>query len=276
MLQTQLNLANTNHLVATGLVVLLLTKSVSDWIKLWRSQGSGQSLFPRSEEPRANWVHFPELMAVVLVLTMLALNVGLKLVSKPTSSPEPFTFDNVVFLVVYTGGVALVLGGFLSTGQQPPAEYGLKWKGLLQQVRDGVTGYFLSLGPTAVLLLLTSPLRNRDNQNALLTLLSDCHDPITVILICMAAIVMAPLSEEMMFRVILQGWLTSLIKPRLAITITALTFAAIHGPVDGMALVPLAGILGYVFDRRHSYVSVLVIHGLFNATMLTLALLTQV
>jgi membrane protease YdiL (CAAX protease family) len=108
-----------------------------------------------------------------------------------------------------------------------------------------------------------------------LTLLADSPDPLTVTLICITAAIMAPLSEEMMFRVVLQGALTRFSQPRIAIPVTAVAFAAIHGPIDGIALVPLALILGYVFDRRHSYVSVLVIHGLFNATMLTLALLTQ-
>ena len=39
-------------------------------------------------------------------------------------------------------------------------------------------------------------------------------------------------------------------------------------------LLPLSLVLGCVFERRHNYATVVVIHGLFNATMLALALLT--
>jgi hypothetical protein len=62
---------------------------------------------------------------------------------------------------------------------------------------------------------------------------------------------------------------------RVAIPFVAIVFAAVHGPVDGIALLPLALILGYSFDRRQSYLTVVVIHGLFNATMLALAMLSH-
>ncbi len=110
-------------------------------------------------------------------------------------------------------------------------------------------------------MLATAPFRNRENRNSLLTLLprvriwGHCGD-----LLC--AVILAPLYEELLFRVVLQGWLTSVVDPRYAIPIVALIFGAIHGLPDGIALLPLAGVLGYVFYRRHSYVSVLVIHGL--------------
>jgi membrane protease YdiL (CAAX protease family) len=41
-----------------------------------------------------------------------------------------------------------------------------------------------------------------------------------------------------------------------------------------LPLLPLALVLGYVYDRRHSYLAVVVLHALFNLTMLAAQLLT--
>jgi membrane protease YdiL (CAAX protease family) len=87
------------------------------------------------------------------------------------------------------------------------------------------------------------------------------------------AVVAAPLTEELMFRVILQGALSRLVPPRVAIPLVAWCFCSVHGLVDGLALIPLALILGIVFHRTHNYLTVVVIHALFNATMIALQLL---
>jgi len=42
-----------------------------------------------------------------------------------------------------------------------------------------------------------------------------------------------------------------------------------------LPLVPLALILGYVYYRRHSYLSVVLLHALFNGANLWLALIAK-
>ena len=123
--------------------------------------------------------------------------------------------------------------------------------------------------------ILTTPLRNHETQNVLLRLLSESLGLDVLAAILFLAVVVAPLSEELIFRVLLQGALGSVMPARVAIPFVAIVFAAVHGPVDGIALLPLALILGYSFDRRQSYLTVVVIHGLFNATMLALAMLSH-
>lgn len=225
-----------------------------------------------AEEPRATWTRFPEVTALVLV----ALMVGMHLVPRAESAPASpeLTLGRLTSHLIFTGSVALVLPAILICGRSPSV-FGFKLQSVGTQILDGVKGFLLALIPTAVLMVMTAPLRTRQTQNPLLTLLSDTQDPAVIALIVLAAAVIAPLYEEMMFRVILQGSLGSVVHPRLAVAMTALTFAAIHGAVDGIALIPLALVLGYVFQQRHSYLSVVVIHGLFNGTMLVLALLTQ-
>ena len=50
----------------------------------------------------------------------------------------------------------------------------------------------------------------------------------------------------------------------LAIGISSIAFAMVHGPLDGAALMPLALLLGILYDRRHSYLAVVVAHAFFN------------
>ena len=91
----------------------------------------------------------------------------------------------------------------------------------------------------------------------------------------LAAIVLAPLVEELVFRVVLQTALIDWIGPGQAVCGVALLFAAIHGWPDMLPLIPLALILGTHYALRRSYVTVVLIHMLFNASNLLLALSSQ-
>jgi membrane protease YdiL (CAAX protease family) len=99
-----------------------------------------------------------------------------------------------------------------------------------------------------------------------------------VLAIGIAVVLLAPLTEELLYRVILQGWLESRMSPRAALVFVALIFSIVHsqdGRPDALPLLPLALVLGYVYQRRHSYPAVVVLHGLFNAVNLALAVAHQ-
>jgi membrane protease YdiL (CAAX protease family) len=92
-------------------------------------------------------------------------------------------------------------------------------------------------------------------------------------MIIFLGIVMAPLAEELQFRVVLLGGLLQASSRWLALTVSSVTFSLLHGLPDGFALLPLAFALGYAFERRQSYVTVVFIHFLFNSLNLGVALL---
>ena len=94
------------------------------------------------------------------------------------------------------------------------------------------------------------------------------------------ASVVAPLFEELLFRLLLQGWLEKVVDqtPSLSrftrewgpILISSLLFALAHvshGP-DPVALFLLALILGYLYRRTHRLLPCIVLHSLFNASSL--------
>jgi membrane protease YdiL (CAAX protease family) len=93
--------------------------------------------------------------------------------------------------------------------------------------------------------------------------------------IALSVVIVAPLAEELLYRVLLQGWTQAHITPWKAIVFSATIFSLAHQEHDWLPLFPLALILGYVYHRTHSYLAVVVLHALFNATNLTLAVLTH-
>lgn len=257
--------------VASGLVIFLVFQSLRTWGRVLLDYSIGKVWLEKSEQPRAKWDRFPEWTALLLVLLMVTSQLipSNGLAKRPSMSPT----ELAVYLL-FSGGLIALLWGILATSGRSSHEYGVIFQEFASQVRDGVDGFYLALLPTGILMIATSAIRNTDNQNPLLTLLSDSDHIGTVLGIFASAVIFAPLYEELAFRVILQGWLSTVLNPTSAILIVAIVFAAVHGYTDGIALLPLAGLLGYVFYRRHSYVSVLVIHGLFNGTMLVLAILS--
>jgi len=114
-------------------------------------------------------------------------------------------------------------------------------------------------------------------EHDLIDFLADHRDPWSLALVVAAAVVAAPLVEELFFRRILQGWLEKLL-PRhdgwLAIVAAAAAFAAAHRG-QGLAFIPLLPfgiVLGVIARRTGSIVPCILLHALFNAIGVVLLL----
>lgn len=93
-----------------------------------------------------------------------------------------------------------------------------------------------------------------------------------IAMILVMAVFVAPVVEELQFRVVALGGIAQLGWPRAALVISSILFAFAHGFPDSIALIPLAFALGYTYLRRRSYVTVMLVHFLFNAFNMILAL----
>lgn len=153
------------------------------------------------------------------------------------------------------------------------ADFGITQLNFGRQVADGVLGFIACIAPVLLVRLSTLWMQEPGGQHPFLKLLMENPEPLTIALIALAAVVLAPLVEEMIFRVMLQGWLQTVISPRWAIVSVAVLFCFVHGFPDSLALMPLALILGAMYYRRYSYISVVVVHMLFNGVNLLLALI---
>ncbi len=263
------------RVIATGyLLALLFAGSAFVWGQLFKRQSVQKSFLTLNEEPRARWNSIPELLVVFIAVFMLSL-ILTQWFFKTASDEQPsLSLNSLVKHILFNVSLSLILAFALVSNERPWSGIGIRIDRVLEQLRLGIYGFFAAVLPMTISMFATLPFRSAENQHSLLKQLMESPDVATVSVIAVTAVVAAPLFEELMYRVILQGWLSTIFPASLAIPLVAVLFAAVHGWRDGLALMPLALILGYVFHRQHSYLSVVVIHALFNATMLTLQLLT--
>lgn len=173
--------------------------------------------------------------------------------------------------VLLVGFFVALLSRFGENRLEPFGITATDWK---RESAFGTAGFLAALPAVHLILLVTSPLRgDADRQHTLLRLLREDQSPETIVWVAVTVMVMAPLAEEIVYRVSLQGALRTRFSAAVSIGLSSLLFAGVHGFPDSLALIPLAIVLGTVYEHRRSYVAVVVLHALFNATTLLLMLL---
>lgn len=142
------------------------------------------------------------------------------------------------------------------------------------EIASGIWGFLASILPVLAVIIATSHFRSESQQHSFLQFLRANPSPEVILWIGLAVCVLAPLAEELLFRVVLQGAMQARMEPRTAILIASVIFAAVHNLPDSIALLPLGGILGYVYYQRNSYLAAVVVHALFNLINLEMLLLS--
>ena len=127
----------------------------------------------------------------------------------------------------------------------------------------GAGGFVASVLPVYALTLPLNQLRQQHPHKMLKILEGTGWQGLFWIVV--AAVIAAPLVEELAYRVILQGSLETSMPKRHTVVISSLVFALVHQWTDWIPLFALALILGTIYTRRRSYVAVVVLHSLFNA-----------
>lgn len=220
-----------------------------------------------NRSPEMHW------LPLALTLTWLGLNF-VQLFSAPVQSggAPPDVNKMIQMQLILLAGCGIPL--FLQR-QVPVREYGFHLRDPGGQVSEGVLGFLAAVVPVVIAWLATVPWRTDENQHGLLRLLQEDSSLQTLLWVVLLAGVLAPLVEELMYRVVLQTWLEKIAPRREALIVVALIFSAMHKLPDAIPLFPLALILGYVYQQRRSYLSVVLIHMLFNGTNLLFLVLLR-
>jgi len=271
---------NVNDLGATILsliTVMLLVGSLVYWGWFFRKLRNGENPVPRRFRPQT--VHVPAL-AVVPTLALLGFYLHSLLFF-----PEPLSklslkdirlsvlgtlAEGLLVLMVLLPAVIL-----LTRSRTDLYRLGFRADHLGDQIREGVLGLVAVVIPMGIMLILTAPIRSTETEHPFLRLLKETSFGNEMLIILFSAAVIAPLKEELMFRVVFQSWLEEFCPAWLAIALSAGVFSAIHGFPDALALIPLAILLGVHFQRRRSYLSVVIVHGLFNAYNLAATIFSE-
>lgn len=261
-------------LASLAFIALLVGSGVL-WIRLLVRISDGRSLLPaRFRDKTAKVPPF----AFALVCVYLGLGISQKFQPKQ-SKPEMGGIQEILNATIIEGLVIIVALAVLivSLTQRRTDLYrlGFRFDQIGQQIIDGALGFIAALIPVFSVLLLTMPLRSIETTHPFLQLLNSEGSSV-FISVFVAAVVIAPIMEELVFRVILQSTLVRWIGAEAGICVTAILFAAVHGFPDSLGLIPLAFLLGYVYHQRRSFLSVVVLHALFNAFNIGLLLLQKV
>jgi membrane protease YdiL (CAAX protease family) len=273
-----------------SIVLTLLAFSISGWGVLClaaeaqplRDAGRRLLAAPVSDERDERLLFATMVAGAVWVLTpaLLAINkqqlgVALGMTDQPLWGVMLNCISSIVVLLIIGPLAWFVLRKQASPQSSEAESAPLKPAQLIQRnFKAGGRAFLLAVLPVAVVLFATQTLRTKEAQHSLLQLLVDQPGAATVGSVLLAAVVLAPLVEELVFRVLLQGWLQSFLRPSVAIGIVALGFSAVHGWPNMLPLIPLALVLGVLFYFTRSYLAVVVTHGLFNVTNVILAVLT--
>ena len=155
-----------------------------------------------------------------------------------------------------------------------PRDYFLDpgWRAELQA---GVELMLLAMPATILLGMLSTLWKTEDELLLLLRMLQSERDPQLLLVIVTSATLIAPLFEELLFRVLLLNGMMQQgrLSPVPAVWLVSAFFCLGHGIHDAMQLFPLSLCLGWCLVKRQSYVALICGHALFNGFMLTLTLL---
>lgn len=252
------------------LIVLLLVLLLLVLGETARSLFMGERLTLRRTPKRL----VVEWHVVAIALVFLAIDVIPALIEMAVGSRSHDKVTNrVVLLAIVTNFVILasVIPLLAVTGRNRLADSGISLRDFRTEVKVGGLGYLVATPLVMAVIFAMNSWRGPETEHPFLKLLENGSNG-TLVSVAIAAVVAAPLAEELVFRVLFQGLLESLVPPAVAILVPAVAFAARHGKYDALPLLPLAIVLGTVYYLRRSYVAIVIIHAMFNATFLLLAL----
>lgn len=125
--------------------------------------------------------------------------------------------------------------------------------------------------PTSLLRILIVQILPDAPSHPFLEMLADGVDWNIMALIALMAVVVAPLVEELLYRVVVLGGIWQQNNLMVAWLVSSVLFSFAHGFPDSIALLPLALAIGYTYIQRRSYRTVVLVHFLFNGFNMAIA-----
>lgn len=278
LIQTKRELLRLAHSSLMLIILLLLALfSTRYWYLLFKAK-SGTAVFPLNTDRRSLEMSLPVILVILWITLRMStvLNIlwmkwqQIPVLTKPISLNDVIENSLTRFSI---GAILLII--LTISNLKSMSKLGFRLNDLSNQFRDGAVGVLLAVIPVTFLLFITQSFRTEEVMHPLLILLKASPHFLTVFWIFISAVLVAPLVEELIYRVILQGWLEEVLPPFAAIICSSLVFSLIHGFPDCIPLFPLAFILGTLFYYRRSFASIVITHALFNGFNLALALSNQ-
>ncbi len=248
------------------------------WLSGWRQGNPSARPLCFQFVPDRQQIPIPK-APILFVGLLLLLNLVNRLLQTGRSVSLPENLSALFLMQVGTPLVLIFL--ILLLWQVSGSRYRLRdyffernWQ---DELKAGLQVMLLAMPPTMLLALLSTLWKTEEELHPLLQMLRDDPSLGLILVIFLSAAVIAPLFEELMFRVLLLNGLLQhcRLKPVPAVLTISAVFALVHGPYDAVQLLPLSLCLGACLAMRQSYLAVVFAHFLFNGFMLLLTMLWQ-
>ena len=256
-------------ILLVSLAVAAVTASFAMAVRVLAMREPGQPLVAAQPWEPVAW-DGPDVGALFLVQVMFALVAA-------NSGPKPMP----VLHQLSAGTASTVAATFV--GVWILRSRGASWRSLGLVTRSFGSDAKLALAALALVLAPLLTLSSGLDQlvpyrHPIIDFLGTHRDPLSLALVFVSAVVVAPIAEEFFFRGVLQGWLQKRL-PELgglgAIAIASLAFGLAHVG-QGLAWIPLVFFgmaVGYLAKQTGSIVPGIFVHSLFNAVSVVLVLL---
>jgi membrane protease YdiL (CAAX protease family) len=223
-----------------------------------------------------------------LVAMTLGLAIGLSsllgpLLGSRLKPEEVMLLTVVVSLLCVQGTVPIWVHQFLRRNFQTWGEaFGLMQRNYRQCVTLALLALVIALFGMGVLSYLTTTVLEvaadrtgwdwlKPQPQAIAELLKNDWPWWLLTLQAFTAIIVAPVGEELLFRGVLYGFIKQRGHPRLALWISAVVFAAVHGNAVGfLFFIFLSMILVALYEQTKNILTPILLHALFNAVNFTL------
>ncbi|MGD9722617.1 MAG: lysostaphin resistance A-like protein [Pirellulales bacterium] len=263
-----------------ALTLLLIAGGLLTWSGILRALVARRPLV--AYEPRAlvPWTGFD--LSILGLSALVIQAIGVRLVADNGDGEFDVTSPHVMAAVIVSRiawfAVALV---YLARKVGVYADdIGFDLRRLPYDLRLAGTTFLAAILPVYGLQYFVTQVLGYKSEHPLVELTREQPSVGALSLMTLAAVVVAPLVEEFLLRVLVQGWLekkqlehrlrSDLMAPDEPagfgpIIVSAAIFAALHGWPDQIALFVLSLFLGYLYQRTHRIIAPLAVHVCVNS-----------
>ncbi|MEZ6071203.1 MAG: JDVT-CTERM system glutamic-type intramembrane protease [Pirellulales bacterium] len=283
--------------VAVILGFLLVAGSMSTWLVLWRRFAQFGDVLAYEPRSRVPWRGLDVIIILIIYVALQGLAVAATMkiggfeMSADGAMPGKHTpaillavtVANLVSAFAAVTWLRLVCGA-------DALDLGWQRNRVLGDTGLGIVGLLAALVPVYV--VQTVMFKLFPTSHPIITSLENGGTLLAFAVATIVVVVAAPIVEEIVFRLVFQGWLEAseirwrrrlpplrrLPRGHLPILASSTVFALVHfaaGPAP-VALFFLALVLGYLYQRTHRIVPSIVMHAGFNATSMMMLALQQI
>lgn len=188
-------------------VVFLAAVTLAVWWPLWRRWESGAGWVPYEPRQEVPWGLVDLALVLILLVTSTVAAAALMLGVVSAAAHDLVLDERAVWVqsaqwLAVVAAVILVLGLRYGVAAQELGFVASRWR---YDVRLGVRAFLALAPPTYLLQALLSQFV--ESKHPLMELLRRQPQPSLIAATCVTAVLVAPLTEEFLFRGLLQGWL---------------------------------------------------------------------